>query len=83
MRIGFYVTVIYVALTLGSGYITENDTYFHQIGVGDAVQFLASDALDRVAKGIGIVATTVGLALPSLQKARAKDGGAAEVPATL
>lgn len=67
MKVGLYVTVLYVALAYGSGYITGFSADWLAVGVGEHVQNLIAGGLDQTAKAIATVALTLGLAMPALR----------------
>lgn len=73
MRVGLWVTIIYVAFALGGEYLAEQALNLQAVGIGTATQALASAALAKAAIGISIVSMTVGIALPSIQKGQERE----------
>ena len=80
MKVGLWVTLAFVAVSLGGDYLSENTEALEAIGIGEPVQTLVSSALAKVGVGIGAIAMTFGLALPSVQKAQAKEAQVAGMP---
>lgn len=66
-KIGLIVTIVYVALEYGGRYVTGHSASLDAIGVGAAPQDLIAGALNEAAAAIGVVALTVGIAIPSIK----------------
>jgi hypothetical protein len=72
MRVGLWITVVYAAAVIISRYIVGHEFQFNNIGIGSDYIVLIADAFAELAAYIGVIALSINVALPSIQKANAR-----------